>query len=503
MINSNIAAIYRPTCLLQEPVQGKEFCIIAGEKYEGFFVNKKLHGEGRVTNAQTGTLCRVGIFDQGVFLRGILVKGNQQHMGRFLNDQLEGRGVIKSADLFERGLFKKGELIKGERITREGCFLGDLIEGTFTRILAVSSMRHSLGMSTVIRLKNGVVKQISDHNTCLKTLINISLSSTDPSIRELHNKYGGLVNKDHAHFRAKAVRDFFEQTLQKPIRGALTQAEKEGLARLVRHRTNFSNYTDLFSHPEPQEIRLQIQKDLQELSDPQSQRVIKLENGTSFVIPGGCIGHAITYEFQKKANHYYFLIHNTGDGLENSRIHSAIEFTDRKRKYVKITVTFETSLEGLMDGGFIDALIRRNQDMNQVYDAIYKHFITEQKGKIVVTDRERVLTIFYVKYCLTEAHLHKEAIKQEALAVIRGSQEFGRSQLYSTCAESSARVAEKNMAPRLTRKALRFFTLKRLVEKASKEILPQNMKKDSDFALTQVRPLLNRLKEELEEKEAI
>lgn len=370
-------------------------------------------------------------------------------------------------------------------------------------------------LSGLISLTVSVTAALSYHllteqsTDCLNILIFMGLKSkTGSVVQNLFNNSRGFFVKDHAYTRAKIANIFFKETSLKRKVNGIAQGEMAGLTHILSHRANFLSYAVLWEFPtntksaeETKKLveklwnatRNQIQKDIRNLNNPQSERVINLGNAVSFVIPGGCIGHVIAYEFQKIGSRYFFLIHNTGMGLEDIRLHGPVIFNDQKGDYRKTTVRFETSQQSLMEEGFID-LLKRNTTMEKVYNGIYNYFIIHKKGQIIVTNEELQLEVLYNHYKKCKSSSETRTLKQQALAIIKNCPDFSRSQLYGTCIESSATIPERNMAPLATRRALRFYTLTSLVDTVKKAIFPESMNNDVNLTLVEVMSVLNRLK---------
>lgn len=351
-------------------------------------------------------------------------------------------------------------------------------------------------------------------NYFLKLLVVIGLKRVlNSDVEKLQKEFSGLEPCYYAKFQVALAKSFFEKAWTKIqagglIKGVTTQQELEGIRCLIRHRENFFEY---YQHLRPMHYYLyslqnpfkmgknedifytmqlhgwyaHIQKDIQSLSDPKSERVQHLGNNISyFVIPGGHIGHFCTYEFRKENDNYYFLVHDKSRFNDISVLHSL-------RLFTRTTISFQTTKEVLMDHEFLNFLFEANFKSNEGIDFV-NYFAKNNKGTLVETNKYR-----HIKDQLSRVHLktswEKDVVFHKIAADMKACSEVNSVNVYGTCVSSNSIPPERQMAPLRTRLALRLFTLQTIVNQIKGETLTPSQALQVHAVIAQVNKVMERI----------
>lgn len=450
------------------------------------------------------------VIKASVSVENEMITGIYKYIGIFVNGKLEGEGEVRKLDgtLFQIGIFEAGKLVKGEHRKDNMTYIGNFKDGKVIKgILEDGGIGESLFFNNNINIS-------TNSNSSLKLIVNVGLKNcANEVVKNLQKKYSGLVLQHYLEFSSEeALNSLLQLYFGGTFAKILTQEEKDGLHRVFCHRANYRDYVRKIydipinsSSPEyllkVSSFRNQIKSDIQALSDPSSNRVIRLGLSSCFVIPGGSQVHLASYEFQKKKDgRYYFLIHNRGEGSTDLRLHGKTFYNDGVRSYSKTTVAIETTIEGLSDDNFLDSLIGaelEGRNMDQPYDAICKHFLVNKKGSIVETDEEKQLGSLITQLKNSSVNWETEILTQNIKAILKKSLDFKSHQLYGTCGETNSKTLEERWVSCRVLKMLRQQTLERLVKAAKDEVMPKYMQDDVRQAIIQVQLVIQRLKDKL------
>jgi hypothetical protein len=346
----------------------------------------------------------------------------------------------------------------------------------------------------LLRAKPFMYFQKHQQDHLFHTIVHIALKGyQDREVRALQLRYGVAHITHHAFCKLEAVQSLVEQIFQfkHPQMGISTQQEKLGLLRIFQHRHNFFYYTKmlLFSNASsPQQVEAIIDKillDIKALEDPHSSQIICLENGaTCFIFPGGwsgkknSTGHYVNFEFRKDAKgHYFFIIHNRGEGSNNQKLHGSLSFKKEGKTYSRTCTPIQTFKQALQNRPFLSLLVRASLEDktlsgDMLYEFIYAYFIERNRGSIIQSIYEQKAQAL-LHFCDIEdidPVLRKKAT-EVAEQLLDFDPNFHSQQLFATCAESSTTPAEKNMAPASVQRALKSHTLSLLLQKIKQQYL--------------------------------
>lgn len=344
----------------------------------------------------------------------------------------------------------------------------------------------------------------SNKNPILNQIVNFGLKGYlhDETIK-VQEKYSESVRgHHHSYVRAEQTCKLLKEIVstESPIIGTTSPEEKLGLIRICQHRNNFFRYQTLFHRFEEltihdikerldqQNIIVQeIQNNIDELNNPSSSKVVSLGDGKiCFAIPGGWARHAISFEFRKENNLYFFIIHNKGEQSGDPRLHGQVTFAIGEKNYGKTRVKIQVLKEALKNPEFLSNLISSTYldyfNKTFVYDVIHNFLIKKMKGKIICSQHERLLDSLYklVGSDLLETNAEKD-IQSFASKIIKDSEDFHSRQRFGTCAESNLTVMEKEMAPSITRRVIKFYILAGLINQLIEENNPEIVREEADL----------------------
>lgn len=332
--------------------------------------------------------------------------------------------------------------------------------------------------------------------TLEKRLVNLGLkdADADAEIQALSNKVKGIYTVVRAQSAASYVDNLLYQVLFEGdfSSGIHTDEDIDGLIRIGQNRKNFLDYAFeleiLFQQRETpafanslKSLTTEIQKNIQLLENPNSDKIISVKDKTSFVLPGGWARtgnpHYLSYEIRKEGEDYYFLVHNRGDlTTQFPELHNNISFKDNHsgKTYSKTTACIKTTKEALMDGVFIQKLINNyinpNFNVKQTYIDIQDHFIKSGKGTVVQSKTEKELEKIFNQMSTCSAK-EKEVLNARALELMKNDNYFQSQQLIGSCAESNYATSEIEISSSHTLHCVEKYMLAHMVNKAAGRIL--------------------------------
>ncbi|MBA3721559.1 MAG: hypothetical protein H0W88_04065 [Parachlamydiaceae bacterium] len=306
----------------------------------------------------------------------------------------------------------------------------------------------------------------------------------------LHELYQGVYSLKYAELKAKYALNLLSKIVEsdEPIEGFTTLKEKLQLLNICKQRNLFCNYQEIFppfgvpyNHNDPaiDKITTKLIENINDLDKPISPNVITLENGDrSFIFSGGWKGHYISYEFKKTiANDYEFIIHNRGGNNCDERFHGKIHIKKVDGKfYGKTRVPIRVSKAVLKNRNFISFLVKSNMHRNnpppfypisgkEVYDQLHKFLIVDGKGEIIISEKEKLMTLFIQfinTYEINENEKTKILFFIHQLA--KDDQNFHSHQVIGSCGESNLTTTEKDRAEKNVHRWLKLYTLTGFVE---------------------------------------
>lgn len=201
------------------------------------------------------------------------------------------------------------------------------------------------------------------------------------------------------------------------------------------------------------------------LDNPNSPLITRLDDGTtSFSFPGGFCGHYITYEVRKKDNNYYFIIHNRGSGIQDSRLHGDVEIQSEHRTYMRTRVVIQVAREALNKEFFeyLNKAFLNDNNIEGAYNKIYSHLITDNNGQIVVSGADALLERLAKANAKSLSAEVKKKVSDLILKLLPFCSNYHSIQLFGTCAESNLTEVERDMASPRVRRILKWFTINEL-----------------------------------------
>lgn len=350
----------------------------------------------------------------------------------------------------------------------------------------------------------------------LNQAIGVGLKGTShPQITELAKKYRGLWSLEHSLLRYDQAMLLLDKVQKKENRnlGLKTLEEQNGLLRICQQRKNILEYARKICHVQnisssPFDLEAlikEIQENIDLLDDPKSSKVISLNDGsTTFSIIGGWTEHAISYEFKKKGDDYFFIIHNRGAGT-SSNIHGFVRFeNDEGKEYSKTSVPIKVSKDDLKNPVFIQRLIESQYEKAGPYRFIYQFLIDSGRGTLVKSEIELLLEKLYEQYHSPFIIPNmQEEIRQAALLLIQKDHNFHSNQLYGTCVESNLTALEKQMAPDSVIRTLKMSTLTHLVHRISAEYMGLEHRENAKLTTTHANIKIEKLKRKLETSSSV
>lgn len=305
-------------------------------------------------------------------------------------------------------------------------------------------------------------------------------SVSKAEVEGLQAAFHGLDVNFHLGFRTLSANHLLQESAKSV---PLTEEERKGLMRIAQHRNRLLHYSNqmeaqrrvIASSPLIKEIMDNI--DELDHPSPNSSKVVTLDNGTTtFSLPGGSKGHHVLFEMQKEGNDYFFILHNRGEGAEDTRLHGTAEFEIKGKSYKRTSVRIKVSKEVLRNPDFFAQLLNseKTKDIPSLYRLIYKTLIVEGKGQIIKSEAEKLLEkLYFLSLAPVKSKEMAEAIEEMALNLLNQSENFHSTQAYQTCVESNSTAPEKEMAPPSLQRLLKQFTLSALVERLKGHTLPE------------------------------
>ncbi len=332
-------------------------------------------------------------------------------------------------------------------------------------------------------------------NKVLNCLFNVGLKGVKhPDLTsELANRNCSLYLGYQVKCRALQAHQFILSLAIYPNK-QIEENEKKCLIDIANYRLSIARGTWGDLNKQIKTIKHAIEM----LDTPQSSKIVNLnEDSTCFYVPLGIRDHTVTFEFRKIRENYFFIIHNRGDGVTDTKFHGPIDFKIGNKKFTKTTVWIQTSKKVLSNDNFIRSIVAYKQysyDIEPLYDLIYNHFIINNGGKIVKTDNEKALHNLYIQ-------AHNPLSKNKSLVtkdLIKRESNFKSMQLYGTCVESNISSAERGIfANPKARTRIKIFTLQELIKTAQKETFEGQKAADSVIILKLVALEIQRLKKKL------
>jgi hypothetical protein len=340
-------------------------------------------------------------------------------------------------------------------------------------------------------------------NHLFNTIVHIALKSyQDPETYPLQKKYERTHAAHHGFYKLKAIEKLVRQTFQDSYPEICTLQQKQGLLRIFQHRYNYFNYLVMLASPPicdySKKVETIVDKvifDIEALDDPQSLQVTYLENGdTCFVLPSiwtwdavQNFSHLTNFEFRKdSADRYFFILYNRQ--LSCKKLGGSISFKKGGKCHRRTCTTIQTSKEALQNPQFISLLVRASLQVEQfspqeVYDIIYHYLIENNEGCPIQSSIETSAQALLQSGKNLDSLLQKKIVEVAEQAVLFDAA-FHSRQLFHTCVESSATLAEKNMAPPSVRRVLKKHTLNFLLKDIKQQyILPLNLKSRTVWTL--------------------
>ncbi|MBA3722634.1 MAG: hypothetical protein H0W88_09565 [Parachlamydiaceae bacterium] len=335
---------------------------------------------------------------------------------------------------------------------------------------------------TGIKSASRIALSVSQRKHLFVQAVHVGLKGyVDPEISLIQKDYSGTFEKEHSISRAQYALELLVKSMSSltPIRGIETEKDKEDLARICKHRTNFRNLCSQYSNLKvsDEQIRKMIQDSINALDDPNSPAVVKLENGTtSFVIPGGWTGHYISYEIRKnKDGTYEFIIHNRGDQSNDERFHGKVTFVHGNKTYARTRVPIRVSKKVLENSKFLDFIINAQRSDThtgkQVYDKFYEHLIRGNEEILVSENEKHIKSLIELSKNESLPTEQKEKIKTLIFQLIKTDPNFHSRQLYGTCTESNATTPEKDMASKGIQRLLKLYTISGITDDIRQQFL--------------------------------
>ncbi|MBA3722737.1 MAG: hypothetical protein H0W88_10100 [Parachlamydiaceae bacterium] len=322
----------------------------------------------------------------------------------------------------------------------------------------------------------------------LRPLVNFGFKGVaDTSLIDVMKKYSGL-KINYTGIRLQYAQGFLEKSLNEFFHGTITEEELHDIIRLCQHRQNSYIYNQLDSrygynlHCDTEDSRIEVlnlavkyvQEGINELDASYSTKVVKLKDGTTtFCINGGWAEHYISYEFRKEEGAYFFIIHNRGDGISDSRLHGSYHHqdVDSGKLYDRTRVVIEVPKEALLNPDFLNFLINSttrsfkntSEKPELIYDRIIDYLIDSCSGKIVRSEREKVvdaLKEFATWFNLEDNKKIIEAIDK----LLKDDRNFHSRQIHGSCGESSLTALEKDIISPTTVRKLKHFTIQGMLK---------------------------------------
>ncbi|MBA3722631.1 MAG: hypothetical protein H0W88_09550 [Parachlamydiaceae bacterium] len=301
--------------------------------------------------------------------------------------------------------------------------------------------------------------------------------------QDLQNRYQSTHVNEYSGQRAQYALDLLKDAVNSdtPTLGITTEAEKEGLLRVYKHRENFATYRNMFpddgtpftndkdGKDQIKKIIDRVSNNINQLDKPLSPDVVTLENGTTtFVIPGGWRGHYISFEFRKNQDGTFeFVIHNRGENSDNKKFHGDLTFSHDGKRYARTRIPIRVTKEVLQNPEFLTFLIEHantsaiDSTGASVYDKIHEYLIEKGQGKILISDQEKLATSLHKFFNANSVKMDPSLIKKREILyqILKSDPNFHSYQLFGTCGESNMTSVEDEMAPKNVHRALKFYTL--------------------------------------------
>ena len=290
-----------------------------------------------------------------------------------------------------------------------------------------------------------------------------SVKQAEQSLQDtLHNEYDGT--SDYFSWKSKLER------LNAYIQTSSKLDDLNGLHRIHLFRQQMLDQAKVigrFMIPEEKDLQTltnELYNRFRSLSDPNAKDVIRQDDGSTMMgIIGGCVGHTIGYEIRHTQGEYQFVIHNRGNGINDTRIHGDNSFHGGGSEYRRATTCISISKEHITRE-FLDGLLRLPNETNNisdVYDYITTHILETQcngkTGVILISPQEQALN-----ECILQSQENSPRYFQILQSLVQENI-FESTQAYGTCVESNTTAPEKTMCDKQTYTNLRVFSMNQIL----------------------------------------
>ena len=199
-----------------------------------------------------------------------------------------------------------------------------------------------------------------------------------------------------------------------------------------------------------------------------------------FTIPGGFLGHAVTYEFQRSVDgKYFFVIHNRGAGLNDAEIHGkTMMYNDVT--YARTSVKIAVTKEQIENPDFLKRLVvakELSSGMPAVYEDIRRFlscgFPPELQIEMSNLEKEFLKMMEKLSHSSdnrSDAYLKlRQDLRKTFRQLIHEDPAYHSIQVFGTCTESNLTGPEKAMASPKVRRKLKLFTIDCLAQQVVKK----------------------------------
>lgn len=320
-------------------------------------------------------------------------------------------------------------------------------------------------------------------------------------------------NPFQLEFRANAAINLIEEassdTSAEQIQ--LVQHDLEGLKCICKHRCNLNEYSLLmfsrttFADRKEQvaELVKLININIEALNHPDFPRALALINclkdgSCNFCIPvvslieGEKEGHIFSIEFRKTIDqtgkkHFFLVIHNRGDRSPDPDINklfhgeAVFAFPGQTKRYSKTTVEIEVSQKELMDGAFLEELVKAslpNSTSNHPYLVIHQYLLKKGGGHVKdPSEGEKLLEEIFKFLKTSRSFLTEKEISEildQVQKLINLEPNYHSQQIWGSCFDSNFTSIEKNMALPSTQRILKLYTLMELSSEVALEHMQNN-----------------------------